>query len=78
MRRDVDADAVRVDEFVEQRAEDRPGSDAEIEEPQLIAPPVGEERDRGLDDRLGFRSRVEHLRRDSKREAPELAAAHYP
>ena len=72
---DIDAETARVDEFVEQRAEQRPGPDAEIEDTELIPSPVGEERDCGLDDRLRFRARVEHVWRNRERKTPELAPA---
>ncbi len=77
-RRRIDPDTMRVATFREQRAEERPRADAEIENAQRVARPGPERGKRRLDQRLRLRARVEHVGRHLEIEAPEFACARDP
>ena len=76
--RPVDAEPMRARELAEQRAQKRARAHPEIEDAERLAPPGGEQSDRRLDDRLRFWTRIEHVRRQREREAPEFAPADDP
>src|SRR6202042_3731353 len=65
-------------EFGQQGAQQRAGANAEVEDTQWVCTAIAQNRQRSFDDSFRFWSRIQHVRRDGEREAPEFAFADDP